>query len=263
MPGPKALHIRCKRVSTLKARGEFPPIEGGRLSRQGVTSPLPNKCRMQTAALPTNASRLNVDWTPVRDTLAALRAGHESLDLFVAQLFSGLESMRERLDQHDRRIKEERRRIAEEREKLAAERAQWQAQKQHGASEAPDSRLLTELEQERGMLEEELETVRRRCEELAQTVADQKRQLTEERAEWTAEFRQLRKILDKQSQILVERVEQNQVAPLGVVAGPSDNVNGGAAQRGGVDPVLGSVISQFQLLQKDAARRRQAKSKAS
>ena len=219
---------------------------------------------MQTAAaLPTNASRLNVDWTPVRDTLAALRAGHESLDLFVAQLFSGLESMRERLDQHDRRIKEERRRIAEEREKLAAERAQWHAQKQQVTSESPDSsRLLVELEQERGMLEEELETVRRRCEELAQTVADQKRQLTEERAEWTAEFRQLRKILDKQSQILVERVEQNQVAPLAVVAGPSENVNGAAAQRG-VDPVLGSVISQFQLLQKDAARRRQAKSKAS
>jgi predicted nucleic acid-binding Zn-ribbon protein len=241
------------------------PLNGGRLPRETVTSPLPNKCRMQTAAaLPTTASRLNVDWTPVRDTLAALRAGHESLDLFVAQLFSGLESMRERLDQHDRRIKEERRRIAEEREKLAAERAQWQAQKHEVTGESPDSsRLLVELEQERGMLEEELETVRRRCEELAQTVADQKRQLTEERAEWTAEFRQLRKILDKQSQILVERVEQNHVAPLGVVAGPSENVNGAAAQRGGVDPVLGSVISQFQLLQKDAARRRQAKSKAS
>ena len=216
------------------------------------------------AALPTAALRPNVDWTPVRDTLAALRAGHESLDLFVAQLFSGLESMRERLDQHDRRIKEERRRIAEERERLAAERSQWQAQKQQATSESPDSaRLLAELEQERGMLEEELETVRRRCEELAQTVADQKRQLTEERAEWTAEFRQLRKILDKQSQILVERVEQNHVAPLAVVAAPSDNVNAAAAQRGGVDPVLGSVISQFQLLQKDAARRRQAKSKAS
>jgi predicted nucleic acid-binding Zn-ribbon protein len=218
---------------------------------------------MQTAAALPPTPRLSVDWTPVRDTLAALRAGHESLDLFVAQLFSGLESMRERLDQHDHRIKEERRRIAEEREKLAAERAQWQAQKHQVATESPESqRLLSELEQERGMLEEELETVRKRCEELAQTVADQKRQLTEERAEWTAEFRQLRKILDKQSQILIERVEQNHAAPLAVVAA-SDSGNGAAAQRGGVDPVLGSVISQFQLLQKDAARRRQAKSKAS
>jgi chromosome segregation ATPase len=216
------------------------------------------------AALPNTTSRPNVDWTPVRDTLAALRAGHESLDLFVAQLFSGLESMRERLDQHDRRIKEERRRITEERDRLSAERDQWHSQKQQSTADAPDSaRLIAELEQERGMLEEELETVRRRCEDLAQTVADQKRQLTEERAEWTAEFRQLRKILDKQSQILVERVEHNQVAPLAVVAAPVDGVNGAAAQRGGVDPVLGSVISQFQLLQKDAARRRQAKSKAS
>jgi chromosome segregation ATPase len=216
------------------------------------------------AALPVTTTRLNVDWTPVRDTLAALRAGHESLDLFVAQLFSGLESMRERLDQHDRHIKEERRRIAEERERLAAERSQWQTQKQQTVHNTPDStRLITELEQERGMLEEELETVRRRCEDLAQTVADQKRQLTEERAEWTAEFRQLRKILDKQSQILVERVEHNQAAPLAVVTAPADGGNTAAAGRGGVDPVLGSVISQFQLLQKDAARRRQAKSKAS
>jgi hypothetical protein len=38
-----------------------------------------------------------------------------------------------------------------------------------------------------------------------------------------------------------------------------------AAARGAIDPVLGSVMSQFQLLQKDAARRRaqHAKNKAS
>jgi predicted nucleic acid-binding Zn-ribbon protein len=209
------------------------------------------------------ASRLNVDWTPVRDTLAALRAGHESLDLFVGQLFSGLESMRERLDQHDRRIKEERRRVAEERERLAAEKAQWEAQRRSSVEVGSASATqVSDLEHERAMLEEELETVRQRCEELSKTVTDQKRQLTEERAEWTAEFRQLRKILDKQSQVLVERVESNQSAPAtaGSTAQSAPRLDAPLAN---ADPVLGSVISQFQMLQKDAARRRQAKSKAS
>jgi DNA repair exonuclease SbcCD ATPase subunit len=232
------------------------------------------------------ASRLHVDWTPVRDTLAALRAGHESLDLFVGQLFSGLESMRERLDQHDRKIKEERRQLAEERQKLAAEKAQWQGQKQRTASETPSGQRVAESESERAALEEELETVRQRCEELAGTVAEQKRQIAEERAEWTAEFRQLRKILDKQSQLLAQRMDHHAQAPLAVVpaaaacaapngsngANGSNGSNGAAANganaaaaRGAVDPVLGSVMNQFQLLQKDAARRRaqHAKNKAS
>jgi hypothetical protein len=232
------------------------------------------------------ASRLHVDWTPVRDTLAALRAGHESLDLFVGQLFSGLESMRERLDQHDRKIKEERRQLAEERQKLAAERAQWQAQKQRTLSDSPSGERTAEAAQEQAALEEELETVRQRCEELAGTVAEQKRQIAEERAEWTAEFRQLRKILDKQSQLLAQRMDQHAPAPLAVVpaaaahappngSNGSNGANGAngsngnganvAAARGGIDPVLGSVMNQFQLLQKDAARRRaqHAKNKAS
>jgi predicted nucleic acid-binding Zn-ribbon protein len=215
------------------------------------------------ASIPTTASRLNVDWTPVRETLAALRAGHESLDLFVGQLFSGLEAMRERLDQHDRRIKEERKRIAEERERLSAERAQWEAQKrlsQETGSE--NASQVTEMAHERAMLEEELETVRHRCEELSKTVSEQKKQLTEERAEWTAEFRQLRKILDKQSQVLVERMEHNHTTP--ATSGPPSQQHAPLeAHAATADPVLGSVISQFQLLQKDAARRRQAKSRAS
>jgi DNA repair exonuclease SbcCD ATPase subunit len=213
------------------------------------------------------ASGLHVDWKPVRDTLAALRAGHESLDLFVGQLFSGFETMRERLDQHDRRIKEERRQLALERERLTAERAKLQGQIQASASESPRGESSADFDQERAALEEELESVRQRCEELSGTVAEQKRQLAEERAEWTAEFRQLRKILDKQSQILAQRVEHHAPAPLAVVpaaAAACAAPNGGGA-RAPVDPVLGSVMNQFQLLQKDAARRRaqHAKNKAS
>jgi predicted nucleic acid-binding Zn-ribbon protein len=219
------------------------------------------------AATQLPVSRLHVDWKPVRDTLAALRAGHESLDLFVGQLFSGFEAMRERLDQHDRRIKEERRQLALERERLSTERTKLQGQSQTQSTGAASSGEHTvELEQERVALEEELESVRQRCEELSGTVAEQKRQLAEERAEWTAEFRQLRKILDKQSQILAQRVEHHAPAQLAVVpAAVNCAAPNGAPVRGAVDPVLGSVMTQFQLLQKDAARRRaqHAKNKAS
>jgi predicted nucleic acid-binding Zn-ribbon protein len=216
------------------------------------------------AATQIPASRLNVDWTPVRDTLAALRAGHESLDLFVGQLFSGLEAMRERLDQYDRRIKDERRQVAEDRQRFIAEQAEWERSRTQPVGE--EAQRVAELEQERSELEEELETVRQRCEELAETVAEQKRQIAEERAAWTAEFRQLRKVLDQQSQILTQRVEHNHAAPVAAACGSGNgSAVAAAAVRTEIDPVLGSVMSQFQLLQKDAARRRaqQAKNKAS
>ncbi len=140
-----------------------------------------------------------------------------------------------------------------------------------GGSNA-DAASSNDLERERTELESELETVRQRCEELSETVAEQKRQLTDERAEWTAEFRQLRKILDKQSQLLAQRIESvpgtptttttvnfphmaaSATAPVAagasVAAAPAQNA-------GAIDPVLGSVMNQFQMLQKDAARRRQ------
>ncbi len=125
-------------------------------------------------------------------------------------------------------------------------------------------------------METELETVRQRCEELSETVAEQKRQLTDERAEWTAEFRQLRKILDKQSQLLAQRVESAPGIPTTtttinfphMAAAATAAANGGVAvatappqQPGSIDPVLGSVMNQFQMLQKDAARRRQQQAK--
>jgi chromosome segregation ATPase len=207
------------------------------------------------------APRFNVDWTPVRDTLAALRAGHESLDLFVGQLFSGLESMRERLDQHDRRIKEERKQLAADRKRLNDEQAELATKRSNpgdgGAVEAGGR--LAELEQERATLEDELETVRKRCEELAEALAEQKRHNAEERAEWTAEFRQLRKIVDKQAQ--PGSGERHRASPAAAAAASAKDA--AANERAKGDPVLGSVVSQFQLLQKDAARRRQAKNKAS
>jgi hypothetical protein len=220
---------------------------------------------MSTVTAQLTGSRVRVDWTPVRETLSLLRSGQESIDLFVGQLFGELDRMRDRLEQQERKLREERSQLLEDRR--AFEEQQVHSAPYGDGASGSDPANVSELERERAELETELEAVRQRCEELSATVAEQKRQLTDERAEWTAEFRQLRKILDKQSQLLAQRVES---VPGAAAASPTITVPHLAAaptaqpvaaavpqHTGAVDPVLGSVMNQFQMLQKDAARRRQ------
>jgi hypothetical protein len=224
---------------------------------------------MSTITAQLTGSRVRVDWTPVRETLSLLRSGQESIDLFVGQLFGELDRMRDRLEQQERKLREERDQLLEDRR--AFEQQQAQSPAVGDASLGSDSVNVNEMERERVELETELEAVRQRCEELSATVAEQKRQLTDERAEWTAEFRQLRKILDKQSQLLAQRVETapGVAAPsptitvphLAAAPAPQPVAAGVPQHAGAVDPVLGSVMNQFQMLQKDAARRRQQHAK--
>ena len=225
---------------------------------------------MSTITAQLTGSRVRVDWTPVRETLSLLRSGQESIDLFVGQLFGELDRMRDRLEQQERKVREERNQLLEDRRGFEAKRAHAPAL--GTGSSGADPANVSDLERERVELESELETVRQRCEELSATVAEQKRQLTDERAEWTAEFRQLRKILDKQSQLLAQRVETvpGAAAPAPTItvshlaAAPTAQPVAAAAPQqhaGGIDPVLGSVMNQFQMLQKDAARRRQQHAK--
>jgi hypothetical protein len=224
---------------------------------------------MSTVTAQFTGSRVRVDWTPVRETLSLLRSGQESIDLFVGQLFGELDRMRDRLEQQERKLREERNQLLEERRAFD--------EQAHSAGSADgtlggDPANVSEFQRERAELENELETVRQRCEELSATVAEQKRQLTDERAEWTAEFRQLRKILDKQSQLLAQRVEPapGALAPAPTItvphlaAAPTPQPVAAAVPQqhaAAIDPVLGSVMNQFQMLQKDAARRRQQHAK--
>jgi hypothetical protein len=225
---------------------------------------------MSTVTAQFTGSRVRVDWTPVRETLSLLRSGQESIDLFVGQLFGELDRMRDRLEQQERKLREERNQLLEERRAFDEQQAR-SASFGDGAT-GGDPANVSELERERADLENELEAVRQRCEELSATVAEQKRQLTDERAEWTAEFRQLRKILDKQSQLLTQRVEpvSGGAAPAPTITVPhlatapaQQPVAAAAAPQhvAAIDPVLGSVLNQFQMLQKDAARRRQQHAK--
>ena len=114
---------------------------------------------------------------------------------------------------------------------------------------------LAGLEQERAMLERELETVRSRAAELSEIQAQQGRQMSEERERWSDELKRMRRLLETMAerqlvQSAAEARAAKTAAPMpagGQQAAPNDD-------RG--DPVLDSVITQFEMLQRDLARRR-------
>jgi predicted nucleic acid-binding Zn-ribbon protein len=109
------------------------------------------------------------------------------------------------------------------------------------------------VEQERKGLEAELEAVRGRAAELADALAEQKRQLAQQQAAWTEEFKRIRLLLEVMGGRLSEGIHAiNPAKPE-----PARKVAPAAAVAAG-DPVLESVMAQFEILQKDVARRRAA-----
>ncbi|NMC21250.1 MAG: hypothetical protein GYA33_12620 [Thermogutta sp.] len=120
---------------------------------------------------------------------------------------------------------------------------------------------LTTAEQERTNLETELEFVRHRAGELLEMLAEQRRQMAEERATWWAELKRLRRLMEV---LLDHQLEtpggyQSDVRPDGVqprVVGYEDvePLN----RTGTEDAALDSVSQQFELLQRDFSRRRRS-----
>lgn len=117
-----------------------------------------------------------------------------------------------------------------------------------------------DLQRQRAVLETELDSVRNRAAEMAETVAVQKGQLAEERAQWSGEFKRMRRLLEtltKRQAAQEEEETADRWSPAAVPQGAMQQVAEpvGAVAHGG-DPVLGSVVAQFEMLQKDLARRR-------
>lgn len=117
----------------------------------------------------------------------------------------------------------------------------------------PDSERVTALELERDTLEDELELVRGRAGELREVIADQKRELGQQKREMSAELRSLREV-----------AEHEEVEHAGKSKTPEPRPTPRRAERprnssGTQDPVVDSVMAQFAKLQKDVAERRQKK----
>jgi len=115
-----------------------------------------------------------------------------------------------------------------------------------------------ELRQQQQLMELELDTVRGRAAELAEQLAQQRGQLLAERTEGNEELKRMRRVIESLARQSAE--------------GPGDPVGRSAAAPhkscdqpqiapvdeppGADDPVLGSVVAQFEMLQKDVAGRR-------
>ncbi|OHB70407.1 MAG: hypothetical protein A2V70_16705 [Planctomycetes bacterium RBG_13_63_9] len=114
------------------------------------------------------------------------------------------------------------------------------------------------LEQERRMLESELETVRNRAAEMAESLADQKRLSAQQQSQWADELKRMRRLLESMSVRLAEaEIAQSNARsePRGPASGGSD----GHVASEEDDAALDSVVAQFEILQKDLARRRAAR----
>jgi chromosome segregation ATPase len=118
-------------------------------------------------------------------------------------------------------------------------------------------------EKERAELEAELELVRTRAGELQETVAQQKRELSEQREELQSELKLLRQLIEQQSDLMAagESPRRDTMNLTLTRPGPAvtlvrpPTVEDDAPPA--ADPVVSSVMAQFARLQKDVAQRRQ------
>lgn len=200
----------------------------------------------------------------VLESLAEFRAGQEEFDRFFRDVFAEFDAIlseftrsKERWQQQRRQIETDLARQAmeleQQRAELHAQRDQLEREGGHG-----DEKTLDQLRQarserdtavhERELLETELEAVRARAAELAEALEKQRIQAAEQQSQWIAELRQQRALL---TTLTARLTEQKLAAARAPAASETDG-----------DLALDSVVAQFEMLQKDVARRRTAASEA-
>jgi chromosome segregation ATPase len=110
-------------------------------------------------------------------------------------------------------------------------------------------RQICELELERRSLRAELDAVRRLAQELADHLSETRRHVVEERAEWNAELRHLRRLLERQSQMVEDR---NSFAFRSSNGRGSPNIDPLESSH---DPLMGNLIDRFAPVQHERTTR--------
>ncbi len=121
-------------------------------------------------------------------------------------------------------------------------------------------RLLGELDLLRGQLQQkagELAHERSRSTELAELVAEQRREVAQYQQENKLELQQLRELVERQAELLRDAppTRPREIAAVETAPEP-DVVHASQEVR---DPVVSSVVAQFAKLQHDMAQRRKTK----
>jgi chromosome segregation ATPase len=219
----------------------------------------------QTASLEATRLELERNRTQLVDELAAATAtDSEGIKARLAEVEQEKAALKEELaqaHQHTSRLAGSALELADSHGQLAQARAELldlqhrlNESEKHSGSEFQQQ--IRSLEQERTSLETELESVRNRIVQLAEESALEKRRMTEERAEWSGELRQLRRVLEKNVVMLSHHQHTDETSRSHPPAPPELDPPSGQPVAPGEDPVLDSVMAQFEMLQKDLVRRR-------
>ena len=223
-----------------------------------------------------NPSAQLTGWDCVHDLLAQIRTSHKGFEGFFSEVFDQLEVMFSDLVARRQQWQSERRRAESELARQTAELAEARQELKQRQEEVPsegaeaprpaDGELQEQLQrmqqeqaarrQERAALETELEAVRNRAAELTEALAEQKRQTAQQQNEWSAEFKQMRCLLEKMAKGMIER-EADSITQALKPHHPRDEATQPREAPAHGNPVLESVSAQFRMLQKDVARRRQ------
>jgi septal ring factor EnvC (AmiA/AmiB activator) len=105
------------------------------------------------------------------------------------------------------------------------------------------------LEKERAAMEKELASVGNRATEIADLLAEQKRMSAPQQGQWSEEMKQMRALLENLTRQIAESKRQ-------VESSPAVKPLSGVAAVASSDPVLESVLAQFEVLQQDRVFRR-------
>jgi chromosome segregation ATPase len=145
-------------------------------------------------------------------------------------------------------------------EQFAGQFAELKQHMQSPPADSPHNGELEALRKDRLELEAELELVRARSAELQETVARQKRELAEQRAEVSDELKVLRSLIEDQAQLFAQHESSpvESAAEERPVRVPAPHAHESQPAKS-PDPVVNNVMAQFAKLQRDIAQRRKKK----
>jgi chromosome segregation ATPase len=230
------------------------------------------------------------DWNNVRQSLAQICANYDEFDSFFSGAFDRLEELalelvrrqrgwasdrdhsRSELDRRKADLDGAWQQVEQEREQSQAELARQKAEveeerqrmelrreetktDQPAANEEREAQIRRlekerdELVQQQRLLAAELDTVRSRAAEMAERLAHEESRMAAERARWGDELKRMRQVIESLAR---QQAEQ----PLSATRPAAAAETTPAGRPPQADPVLGSVMAQFEMLQRDVAERR-------
>ncbi len=177
----------------------------------------------------------------LREQVGRLETQREALDNELAQLRGQFAPLAESVTETARlrgEVATSQAEAARLRDQLAAAPSEAVVHEQQAAAQS--------LQQQ---LESELDALRHRAAELSETLAEQKRVTAQERQQWSEELRQLRRAVERQSEVLAHRTSQEPAAveQADQARPPGDPTSG--------DRVVDSLLAQFETLQKNKLRK--------